>query len=38
MMKSFKLMMENSNRDKQKHLGGILEKNIALIAAIKSKI
>ena len=31
-------MMENANRDKQRHLEGILEKNIALIAAIKSKI
>ena len=30
--------MVNSTTDKARHLDGILEKNIALIAAIKSKI
>ena len=38
MMKAFKLMMNNATADKSRHLEGILDKNVGLIAAIKGKI
>ena len=37
-MKAYKLLMDNSTRDKVNHLEGILDKNIGMIARTKDSI